>query len=226
MQPQLTRPVQACFVEFPYDPASRFHLDRGTQGKNYLMSQLIRIIYISRSTFTPSRSNVGIEPNVGRILAKSRVNNRRNGLVGVLYFGDGCFFQCLEGEQSAIDILYARLQSDERHKDIKLLSREPISALSYADWAMKFVPLEKEMTRLLNAAGLQTFNPYRFDAAMVQKVMNLLRTSTDTSTAPEVETLIRQSMEAPETAKKSRVLWPIAATVIVAAVAAAIFLLR
>ncbi len=60
------------------------------------MPNLVWIIYISRSTFTPSGVSMAIEPNVARILAKSRVNNRRNGLVGVLYFCDGCFFQCLE----------------------------------------------------------------------------------------------------------------------------------
>ena len=190
------------------------------------MTQLFRIIYISRSTFTPTRLNAGIEPNVARILAKSRINNRRNGLVGVLYFGDGCFFQCLEGEQSAIDILYARLQSDERHKDIKLLSREPISALSYTDWAMKYVPLENEMTRLLKEGGLKSFDPYRFDNAMVQKVMNLLRRSTDPTTAAEVENLLQQSMTAPATEKSSGALWPIAAALIVVAVAVTIFLMR
>ena len=190
------------------------------------MTQLFRIIYISRSTFTPTRLNAGIEPNVARILAKSRINNRRNGLVGVLYFGDGCFFQCLEGEQSAIDILYARLQSDERHKDIKLLSREPISALSYTDWAMKYVPLENEMTRLLKEGGLKSFDPYRFDNAMVQKVMNLLRRSTDPTTAAEVENLLQQSMTVPATEKSSGALWPIAAALIVVAVAVTIFLMR
>ena len=190
------------------------------------MTQLFRIIYISRSTFTPTRLNAGIEPNVARILAKSRINNRRNGLVGVLYFGDGCFFQCLEGEQSAIDILYARLQSDERHKDIKLLSREPLSALSYTDWAMKYVPLENEMTRLLKEGGLKSFDPYRFDNAMVQKVMNLLRRSTDPTTAAEVENLLQQSMTVPATEKSSGALWPIAAALIVVAVAVTIFLMR
>jgi hypothetical protein len=191
------------------------------------MSQLIRIIYISRSTFAPTMSNAVIEPNVARILAKSRINNRRNGLVGVLYFGDGCFFQCLEGEQSAIDTLYARLQSDERHKDIQLLSRENISALSYAGWVMKFVPLEKEMTLLLKERGLKRFDPYRFDPVMVEKVMNLLRTSTNPTTDAVVETLIRKSMAAPAADKAPRALWPIAAAliVVVVVVAAGIFLL-
>ena len=105
------------------------------------MQRLIQIIYISRSTFISSGLVRGIEPNVARILAKSRINNRRNGLVGVLYFGDGCFFQCLQGEEAAVDALYARLESDSRHKDLKLFSRKQISALSFADWSMKYVPI-------------------------------------------------------------------------------------
>jgi hypothetical protein len=190
------------------------------------MAQLIRIVYISRSTFTSARSTAAIEPNVARILAKSRINNRRNGLVGVLYFGDGCFFQCLEGEQSAVDALYARLQTDDRHKDIRLMSREPIDALSYAQWAMKFVPLEKEMTRLLGEAGFKSFDPYLFDTAMVHKVMNLLSTSADPTTAPEVESLIRKSIESSPDSTSSAPLWPVAIVIMLIAVIAVIFLLR
>ncbi|GAC1525120.1 MAG: hypothetical protein NVS2B4_00850 [Ramlibacter sp.] len=193
------------------------------------MPQLIRIIYISRSTFKATRTDAVIEPNVGRILAQSRINNRRDGLVGALYFGDGCFFQCLEGEQSAIDALYARLQIDRRHKDIKLLSRESIGALSYGDWAMKFVPLEREMTRLLQAAGLQRFDPYRFDKPMVQKVMSLLRSANDPTTGTLVEDLLRKSIATPVAEKKaSAAYWPVAAVGFAAAACASavIFLLR
>lgn len=191
------------------------------------MSQLIRIIYISRSTFKATRTDAVIEPNVGRILAQSRINNRRDGLVGVLYFGDGCFFQCLEGEQSAIDALYARLQKDKRHKDVKLLARESIGALSYGEWAMKFVPLEREMTRLLKSAGLKRFDPYRFDQPMVQKVMNLLRTANDPTTGALVEDLLRKSMATPVAENNASVgFWPIVAVGIAAATAVAIFLLR
>lgn len=168
------------------------------------MPQLIRIIYISRSTFKPTGSNAGIEPNVGRILIKSRINNRRDGLVGVLYFGDGCFFQCLEGEQSAVENLYARLELDDRHKDMKMLSRENIKALSYSDWAMKFVPLEMQMTRLLKEWGFKRFDPYRFDSTMVRKVMDLLRTSTDSTTDTGVESLIEQSIAATAADKASK----------------------
>jgi len=111
-----------------------------------------------------------------------------------------------------------------------LLLREPVDALSYADWAMKFVPLEKEMTRLRNDGGFKSFDPYLFDTAMVQKVMNLLRTSVDQATAPEVETLLRQSMEpAMEPAavgRSSAVVWLIAAAVFGIVIVAGMFALR
>lgn len=165
------------------------------------MQPLIEIIYMSRSTFTPSRLVMNIEPNVARILAKSRINNRRNGLVGVLYFGDGCFFQCLQGEETTVDALYALLQSDNRHKDLKLFSRKQISALAYADWSMKYVPIEKDMTRLLEKGGYQKFDPYQFDDAMIQGVMSLLQSAADPTTGSKVEKMIQQSIKAPSGAK-------------------------
>ena len=110
-------------------------------------------------------------------MAKSRVNNRKNGLVGVLYFGDGCFFRCLEGKEAEIDNLYAKLQQDPRHKDFMLISRKPISALSFTDWAMKYVPLETKLNKELQVKGYKSFDPYKFDDAMTAKVLKLLQTS-------------------------------------------------
>jgi hypothetical protein len=84
------------------------------------MQKLVEIIYISRSTFETTNKINKIEPNFARILAKSRINNRRNGLVGVLYFGDGAFFQCLQGTEVGVETLFAKLEGDSRYKDIKL----------------------------------------------------------------------------------------------------------
>lgn len=143
------------------------------------MQSLIQIIYISRSTFAPVEAFEGIEPNVARILSKSRANNRKNGLVGVLYFGDGCFFQCLEGEEAAIDALYTKLEQDTRHKDLKLLSRKVVAQRSFADWAMKYVPIDNAMQQLLKMQGHTSFNPYAFDAETTHKVMRLLQIATE-----------------------------------------------
>ena len=138
------------------------------------MGKLVQIIYISRTTSAPGRPESGVDPVVARILAKSRANNRKNGLVGVLYFGDGCFFQCLEGEPAEIDALYAKLEQDPRHKDLKIISRKSISAPSFQDWSMKYVPVELAMTKLLQSKGMTTFDPYRFDDAMTHDMIELL----------------------------------------------------
>ncbi len=138
------------------------------------MASLTRIIYISRSTFNTSDTDGHIEPNVARILAKSRVNNRKNGLVGVLYFGDGCFFQCLEGETATVEALYAKLLNDPRHKDLKVLLRKSITKLSFTDWAMKYVPLETQMKKLLVENGYNSFDPYQFNAELIRQVIVLL----------------------------------------------------
>ena len=149
------------------------------------MSELVQIVYVSRSTFTPLPAERGIEPSVARILAQSRVNNARRGLVGALYFGDGCFFQCLEGREAEIDRLYAALLADPRHTDLKLLSRRAIAHTSFAAWSMKYVPLDAAMGALLGQQGLTRFDPYRFDAATVARVLTLLRDGGDVAPEPE-----------------------------------------
>ena len=189
------------------------------------MQPLIQIIYISRSTAAPSRLTTAIEPYVARILAKSRINNRRDGLVGVLYFGDGCFFQCLEGSETAVDALYARLSSDNRHTDIKLLSRKPVTALSYSDWAMKFVPIENEMKLLLKEGGYKSFDPYQFDDQMINQTMALLRASTDPTAGNDSAELIEQSAEVP-TGVKSNFLWLVFAVIAAAIVIGVLILLK
>ena len=190
------------------------------------MQRLIQIIYISRSTFISSGLVRGIEPNVARILAKSRINNRRNGLVGVLYFGDGCFFQCLQGEEAAVDALYALLESDSRHKDLKIFSRKQISALSFADWSMKYVPIEKDMTRLLAKGGFQKFDPYLFNDAMIQDVMSLLQSSADPEAGVKVDEMIQQSI-APYRAKNSKSQWGLVAVIaVVVIIGIVVFILK
>ena len=138
------------------------------------MQKLIQLVYISRATFVPSTLSGGIQPNVARILLKSRTNNEKNGLVGVLYFGDNNFFQCLEGEESAVEKLYAKLLLDPRHKDLKIIVKKSIDTLSFKNWSMKYVPLEAKMTALLQSKGLKKFDPYKFSDEMNNKVIDLL----------------------------------------------------
>ena len=150
------------------------------------MTVLIRIVYISRATFPATDAADGVEPDVARILATSRANNRRTGLVGMLYYADGCFFQCLEGETSKVQSLYRTLLKDPRHKELKILASEPIKRLSFPDWTMKYVPADQHMRHLLEEHGFEHFDPYRFDHHLVERVMQLLQGVPD-PTAPAIE---------------------------------------
>jgi len=89
------------------------------------MNQLIRLVYASRSTFSPGEAHQGLDPSVARILAKSRKNNAERGIVGGLFFGDGCFLQCLEGPDEAVDRLYERIRADSRHRDVTVNRFDP-----------------------------------------------------------------------------------------------------
>lgn len=149
------------------------------------MSDLIRIVYISRSTFKPLAAEQGIEPSVARILAQSRMNNAKRGLVGALYFGDGCFFQCLEGSPDQVDRLYADLLEDPRHTELKVLSRQTIEQPTFSTWSMKYVPLDIPMKDLLERQGLASFDPYRFDDAAVRQVLQMLQAGGDVVPAAE-----------------------------------------
>lgn len=143
------------------------------------MPDLQRLIYASRGTFGPSGEGSGIQLEVARILMQSRLNNPRSGLVGALYYGDGCFFQCLEGESAAIDELCARIAKDPRHKDMQVLGRHPIEARSFSVWAMKFVPNASAVEALMARHGRSKFDPFTFDGAMVAAVLDLLRQGKD-----------------------------------------------
>jgi hypothetical protein len=124
------------------------------------MSQLIRLVYASRSTFVPGAASQGLDPSVARILAKSRKNNALQGIVGGLLFGDGCFLQCLEGPDRVVDALYEKIRVDPRHQDVTVLSRHPVERTSFGTWSMKFAPGEVALRHLMQISGMARFDPY------------------------------------------------------------------
>jgi hypothetical protein len=149
------------------------------------MSDIQQLVYASRASFKPAANGGGVEPEVARILAQSRHNNPRRQLVGALYYGDGCFFQCLEGPQDAIDALYEQLMVDSRHSDLKVLLRKSIGATSFAGWSMKYVPAATDVQNLLATRGLSKFDPYAFDNALLDAMVGLLhRRAGEASAAP------------------------------------------
>lgn len=150
------------------------------------MSQLIRLVYASRSTIESTEKQQGLDPGVARILAKSRRNNARLQIAGGLLFGEGYFLQCLEGEADVVNSLYGKIAADQRHRDVTVLATTPITARSFGAWSMKYVPGEQRLQTLLKQWGLERFDPYRLSAEQLEVAVQFMQREVDSAqTLPE-----------------------------------------
>ena len=78
-----------------------------------------------------------------RLLAHSFLNNQKYNITGLLIYKNGQFAQVIEGDSNSIDRICNKIQLDTRHKDIQLLSKEPIAHRSFTKWSMLFPESEK-----------------------------------------------------------------------------------
>lgn len=147
------------------------------------MSQLIRLVYASRSNSASRSPHQGLDPGVARILAKSKRNNARRHIVGSLLFGDGCFLQCLEGADRDVDALYDKIRADPRHRDVTVLSRTEIAQCSFGAWSMKYAPGEEPLRRLMQTLKATRFDPYGLSSADLAAVVDYMERATDVSAA-------------------------------------------
>jgi len=138
------------------------------------MPSLTQLVYVSRSTSSSSANFTNIDPNAGKILIQARANNRARQLSGGLCFADGCFLQCLEGEEGTVDALLVKLRGDTRHQDLTVLSKKTIHTRAFGQWEMKFVAIQSPMMQWLQAQGHGRFDPYRFDEKTVERVLQFL----------------------------------------------------
>jgi hypothetical protein len=88
---------------------------------------MLQLVYIS---------SVARAAELTSILAVSRVNNRRDGISGLLYCDGVRFLQALEGPTLAVETAYARIKQDPRHNALVILSRREVEAREFGDWAM------------------------------------------------------------------------------------------
>ncbi|MEX0915280.1 MAG: BLUF domain-containing protein [Wenzhouxiangellaceae bacterium] len=134
-------------------------------------TDLICLSYCSTASFDNAPRGFGVDPEVNRILVHSRRNNKARGIGGVLHFGDGYFFQYLEGPADGVDCLYARICRDPRHHDVQRLTRRPIRSRRFENWSMKFVAIERIVGDVLGRHGMKRFDPYQFTPALIDDLV-------------------------------------------------------
>lgn len=111
------------------------------------MKNLECLIYISRCTL----DRPVLETELDDIVAVSAFRNRNANIAGVLVYQDGYFIQLLEGAPAALDLLMIHLHFDSRHEDIRVVSRDRISARNAISWAMVTPPAAHPLRRQLQS---------------------------------------------------------------------------
>ena len=79
------------------------------------------------------------------ILDVAQTNNVRDHITGALTYCDGWFVQVIEGPPASLDDLMLRLAGDDRHSNINVAERIPVTKRLFPDWCMASVHLEPSL---------------------------------------------------------------------------------
>jgi Sensors of blue-light using FAD len=99
------------------------------------MSMLLQLTYASRPFGFDAAMLTGI-------LFDARRCNSRDGITGALICRNDLFLQLLEGPEAAVEATFARIAADDRHVEVRRLTRRQIgeSDRMFAAWAMRDDP--------------------------------------------------------------------------------------
>ncbi len=100
------------------------------------------------------------EKDLKDILLKSRENNTKASITGMLLFHDGSFIQAIEGEKKALDALYDKISFDSRHKLLIKMVDEPTDKRSFPDWSMGYKAVSTDEIQKLT--GFNSINKKEF----------------------------------------------------------------
>lgn len=106
------------------------------------MGQIHYLTYVSRMTL-----KAGVTPRtLSDIMTVAQRENLAHQITGFLCFGNGYFFQYIEGEKSAIEQLFGNIQHDGRNRDVTLKSKGVIEQRLFQDWQMLMVNINNPET--------------------------------------------------------------------------------
>lgn len=114
-----------------------------------------QVIYISTAT---DQETAG---QIDDILRRSRSNNARDAVTGLLYADGKRFLQALEGDPVRIALTLARIERDPRHRAIVILSDRMVDAAEFGDWSMAWRAPGSDATEFVDrvAAMVATASP-------------------------------------------------------------------
>ncbi len=79
---------------------------------------------------------------IEKILHKSRSNNPRWNITGILLYRSQIFIQLLEGDEQHVNSLYDKIKQDKRHSNVTEIARIHGGQRLFSGWDMAFKELD------------------------------------------------------------------------------------
>ena len=135
------------------------------------MGQIHYLTYVSRMTL-----KAGVTPRtLSDIMTVAQRENLAHQITGFLCFGNGYFFQYIEGEKSSIEQLFGNIQHDGRNRDVTLKSKGVIEQRLFQDWQMLMVNINNPETHEDVINAFLPVLPAGSKAAAADKFVEVMR---------------------------------------------------
>ena len=106
------------------------------------------------------------------ILEKSKANNARDEISGILVYRGKMFLQLIEGSDAAVAKTFARIRTDNRHYDVGIMMKIETEARIFPHWTMGIPEAENAKTfDTLKAVIDATFKTGRQDRTTIVTVL-------------------------------------------------------
>jgi len=117
------------------------------------------------------------------LLGKSRANNEKLGITGIMLYRDGNFIQLLEGEAGDVRALYQKIKRDRRHGGVIVLLEGSVAERDFPDWSMAFRDLSLAENNSL--PGFNQFinlplntDVFKHNSSQVRTLLNVFKRNT------------------------------------------------
>ena len=93
-----------------------------------------QVVYRSITTTPSGRA----ADDIPAIVQDASARNGLEGITGLLYCEEDSFLQVVEGHDDSVEELLGRLETDPRHRNLRILTDRPIAEREFGDWTMAY----------------------------------------------------------------------------------------
>lgn len=123
-------------------------------------TQIYRIAYVSTSCDCFKLDDIC------NIVERSKINNTKENITGILLYCNKYFLQILEGERKSVEKLFDKISIDCKHDSIIKIQEGNIKQRNFPNWSLAFKSYNQELK------NLDDFNNKEF-YCYVNKQLNL-----------------------------------------------------